>query len=52
MEKNQSIKCTITNCKNHCCSDDYCTLNQIQVGTHEADPKMVECTDCKSFVLK
>ncbi|MEG1254906.1 DUF1540 domain-containing protein [Clostridium sp.] len=52
MEKNQSIKCTISNCKHHSCGDDYCTLNQIQVGTHESDPRMVQCTDCESFVLK
>ena len=30
----------------------YCTLDVIQVGTHEANPKQVECTDCQSFELK
>ncbi|MEG0295740.1 MAG: DUF1540 domain-containing protein [Clostridium sp.] len=52
MAKNESIKCSINSCKHHDCSEDYCTLGQIKVGTHEASPKMVECTDCQSFVLK
>ena len=49
MSKNPSIGCTVEQCKYHCCSEDYCTLEQIMVGTHEADPKVPECTDCKSF---
>ncbi len=52
MDVNSSIKCTIDNCKFHSNGKDYCTLQQIQIGTHEANPTMVECTDCKSFVLK
>ncbi|ATD55632.1 DUF1540 domain-containing protein [Clostridium chauvoei] len=52
MQKNPSIKCTINQCKHHACSENYCTLNVIEVGTHEANPKMPECTDCNSFVLK
>ncbi|MDU1412966.1 MAG: DUF1540 domain-containing protein [Clostridium sp.] len=52
MEKNESIKCTIHNCKFNNEQENYCSLNQIKVGTHEANPKMVECTDCESFVLK
>ena len=51
-EKNESIKCTVTQCANHCDSADYCSLSSIQVGTHEANPTMVECTDCNSFELK
>ena len=72
-EKNESIKCTVEQCKHHACSENYCTLNSIsigtqcanhcdsadycslssiQVGTHEANPTMVECTDCNSFELK
>lgn len=49
---NQSIKCTVTACRNHCQNEDYCSLNCIQVGTHEANPTMDQCTDCQSFVLK
>lgn len=51
-KKNESIKCTVTQCANHCDSADYCSLSSIQVGTHEANPTMVECTDCNSFELK
>lgn len=49
---NQSIKCTVNNCANHCQDSGYCGLSTIQVGTHETNPTMVECTDCQSFKLK
>lgn len=49
---NQSIKCTVNNCANHCQDTQYCGLTTIQVGTHEANPTMVECTDCQSFQMK
>ena len=49
---NQSIKCTVNNCANHCQDKEYCGLTTIQVGTHESNPTMVECTDCQSFRLK
>ena len=49
---NHSIKCTVTQCANHCDSADYCALSSIQVGTHESHPTMVECVDCNSFELK
>ena len=52
MQKNSSIKCSVQQCKHHACSEDYCTLDAIQVGTHEANPTVIECTDCQSFVLK
>ena len=40
-------------CTNSGCQDtDYCGLNAIQVGTHETNPTMVECTDCQSFQMK
>lgn len=50
--ENKSIKCTVTQCKNHCQTADYCSLSSIMVGTHEANPTMPECTDCTSFQLK
>ena len=51
--KNESIKCTINNCEHHCKTENYCSLNEIQVGTHEGNPDHgVECTDCESFKLK
>lgn len=51
-EKNEAIKCTINNCEHHCQSEDYCSLDSIMVGTHEANPTKVECTDCESFCMK
>ena len=52
MDKNPSIKCSVQQCKYNNVSAQYCTLDAIQVGTHEANPTVVECTDCQSFVLK
>ncbi len=49
MKKNESISCTIQTCKHHSKCADYCTLQHINVGTHEANPTEVECTDCQSF---
>ena len=49
---NRSIQCTVTQCKHHCGSENYCSLDQIQVGTHESDPTVKECTDCMSFAKK
>ncbi|WP_317855645.1 DUF1540 domain-containing protein [Chakrabartyella piscis] len=53
MEKcNQCIKCTVQQCKHHHQSRNFCTLDCIEVGTHEANPKMDQCTDCTSFDLR
>lgn len=49
---NESIKCTVQQCENHCDSQNYCTLNCITVGTHETNPTVSQCIDCESFVLK
>ncbi len=49
---NQSIRCTVTNCKNHNATKNYCSLNSITVGTHEANPTEIACTDCENFELK
>ncbi len=46
---NMSIGCSVTQCKYHSNSENYCTLSSIKVGTHEADPTMCQCTDCESF---
>lgn len=48
---NKSIKCSVTQCANHCKDDNYCALSSIQVGTHESNPTEVKCTDCESFRL-
>lgn len=49
---NRSIQCTVTQCKHHCGSENYCSLGQVQIGTHETDPSVKECTDCMSFNRK
>ena len=33
--KNSSIHCTVSQCAHHCMSENYCTLESINVGTHE-----------------
>ena len=52
MKKNSSIKCTVSQCKYNMVTEDYCGLNCITVGTHEANPTVPECTDCHSFVKR
>ncbi len=49
--ENKSIKCTVQQCKYHCHEKDYCSLDCITVGTHEMNPTVSECVDCKSFKL-
>lgn len=49
---NKSIGCTVQQCAYHCGNENYCSLNNIQVGTHETNPTMCECTDCQSFRTK
>lgn len=49
---NRSIECTINTCRNHCSGENYCSLNKITIGTHEANPTVVQCTDCMSFQIK
>ena len=49
---NQSIVCSVTNCKNHNNTKNFCSLETIKVGTHESNPTVSQCTDCLSFELK
>ena len=51
-QENRSIQCYVASCKHHSDKGEYCALNKITVGTHEPNPKMPECTDCRSFVAK
>ncbi|MBO4854094.1 MAG: DUF1540 domain-containing protein [Oscillospiraceae bacterium] len=46
---NDSISCTVTSCAHHCKDINRCGLHAIQVGTHETNPSMDQCTDCQSF---
>ena len=52
MEKNECIRCSVSQCLHNIVSEGYCSLGSISVGTHEADPTVPECTDCNSFVRK
>lgn len=48
---NSSIKCSVNECKYHANSENYCTLNEIEVGKHELKADSKKCTDCNSFEL-
>ncbi|MDU7337120.1 MAG: DUF1540 domain-containing protein [Clostridium sp.] len=49
---NPSIGCSVEQCRFHCQAQDFCSLEKIQVGTHEQNPSMDQCTDCQSFQVK
>lgn len=49
---NKCIACNVVSCANHCTSENFCSLDRIQVGTHECNPAMDQCTDCLSFRKK
>jgi hypothetical protein len=49
---NKCIECTVRQCAHHCDTENYCSLDRIMVGTHEANPTMDQCTDCMSFRKK
>lgn len=49
---NQCIQCSVFQCKHHCDDANYCTLEKVEIGTHEADPTVKQCTDCMSFDRK
>lgn len=51
-KKNPAIQCDIQNCKHNMQTENYCSLACIKVGTHETNPTVCECTDCKSFEMK
>ena len=52
MKKNSSIMCSVHKCKFNYNSENYCTLDEIKIGTHEKNPTVPECTDCQSFKAK
>lgn len=49
---NKSIKCTVDQCAHHCNSQNYCSLENVSIGTHESNPTVCQCVDCESFRLK
>ena len=50
--KNPSIHCTVGQCAHNLCTEDFCTLDQVRIDTHEANPSVKECVDCASFVKR
>lgn len=51
-KSNKAIQCSVQQCRYHCAQGNYCSLNSIKVGTHEANPTDCQCTDCQSFECK
>lgn len=51
-QKNPCIHCTVSQCEHNLCSENYCTLDQVHIDTHESDPSVKECVDCASFVKR
>lgn len=49
MKVNNSIGCTVEECKHHDHSQNLCTLNHIDIVKHEANATCPECTDCSNF---
>jgi len=49
MKINESIGCTVTECKYHAKAKEYCSLDHIKVVKHHGEAKSVEATDCGSF---
>lgn len=52
MNINNSIGCTVAECKYHSGAENYCTLQKINVVKHVNMANTVECTDCGSFEKK
>ncbi len=48
-KKNPSIHCTVDQCRYNLCKEQYCTLDMVNIGTHESNPSVKECVDCNSF---
>ena len=51
-KKRKSWLSRLSEAANHCSDSNYCALDRILVGTHEANPTMDQCTDCMSFRKK
>ncbi|SHI98806.1 protein of unknown function [Clostridium amylolyticum] len=51
MKHNESIGCTVSECKYHCKDDNFCTLDYIKVVKHTSKAEDVKSTDCGSFEL-
>jgi hypothetical protein len=45
---NSSINCTVGQCQFNC-AGSHCSLESVNIGTHEANPTQPQCVDCNSF---
>ena len=52
MNANHSIKCSVGECEFHCGAENYCSLDCVNIGTHESNPTLCQCVDCESFKVK
>lgn len=46
---NPSIKCSVDECSFHCGKENYCSLNEIKVGSCKSTVNSSEATECASF---
>ncbi len=51
-KENHSIGCTVKDCAFHCPTQEYCTLQKIEVGCCDCHPMKAEGTCCQSFKKK
>lgn len=51
-QENHSIGCTVKECEFHCPTQEYCTLQKIEVGRSDCHPMQPEGTCCQSFRKK
>ncbi|MBQ3284320.1 MAG: DUF1540 domain-containing protein [Ruminococcus sp.] len=49
---NHSIHCSVKGCEFHCGDENFCSLDAIQVASHEKHPTDEKCVDCRSFACK
>lgn len=52
MKTNSSIKCSVNECKYHATTENYCTLDNINVGKCDCTTCTCEDTECASFEAK
>jgi len=46
---NNSIRCDVNECQNHCNDENCCSLHEISIGKCESTVDNCRCTDCESF---
>lgn len=49
---NKAISCTVCECMYHCNGENYCSLENVKITTHEKNPTECRCVDCSSFAPK